>query len=765
MRFLGRTTLALTLACAVLVPAQYAAARGGAPDHPKLLAQRAHGQAAITALGENIDAAAQVNGLTAPEFRRELAADPSLWVGRDGRMFYVDSAEEAAAEPAGEVQAASAALEDTFLLHSLPDSDHTIYLDFSGVTLTSNSWWVQNGGMSAQTFTGYSQDGDPAFNDTEKTYVQQVWSIVAEKYAAFDVDVTTENPGAGAYNRTSPGDTTWGTRVVITSDDNALAQSCGSCAGRALIDVFDWVDAGEYEPAWVFADVLGTSAALAANAAAHEVGHTLGLSHDGNASSSYYSGHNHWVPIMGITSSKPVAQFSRGEYTGANNTEDDLALIAANGAPLRTDDEAGATNGTATALPLAASSQVTGVITSATDKDRYAVSHTCVEDLTATVTGVGLGQTVDLKLSVYTSAGTLLGADDPASSNGSGGLAAGMNASYAITGASAGTYYVEVDGVGVGTASTGYTDYGSIGRYTLEVTSCASGVSPPSAPQSLTAVHSPKTTTAAVSWSAPASAGDGPVTGYVVAGLPGPDVTTAGTSIVATGLTPGTSYTVSVTAQNTYGSSSAATTGLDVPTWVPTAAPDVDVTVGTTSGAVTWTAPANPGGATITGWTVVLTRPTGTPITRDLGAATRSTTFTGLAPGVHHVAVTVLATADDTDGEVPGSQNFTIPGKPAAPTIGTPSFGTKGGAVTAITRWSAPTSDGGSPITGYRAIAYKLTAAGNIAKVYYSKVLPTSATSYKWTTIPAGRYKFRVVAYNAVGTSPFSAFSKNVLAQ
>ena len=43
--------------------------------------------------------------------------------------------------------------------------------------------------------------------------------------------------------------------------------------------------------------------------------------------------------------------------------------------------------------------------------------------------------------------------------------------------------------------------------------------------------------------------------------------------------------------------------------------------------------------------------------------------------------------------------------RPSAPRIGTASSGTSGGTATAAARWSAPTSDGGAPITKYRVLA------------------------------------------------------------
>ena len=64
--------------------------------------------------------------------------------------------------------------------------------------------------------------------------------------------------------------------------------------------------------------------------------------------------------------------------------------------------------------------------------------------------------------------GNVVASNDPASAFVSVETASGLTASItqAVTG---GSYFVRVDGVGVATPQTGYSDYGSLGAYALTV--------------------------------------------------------------------------------------------------------------------------------------------------------------------------------------------------------------------------------------------------------------------------------------------------------
>jgi len=727
-----------------------------------------------------------------------VATDGTAVLDDDGQLYYVDPAPEPPAGLPAPRRSQSTTTQQAGLaipaLHSRPVSTHVIFLDFDGTTLSASNAWVTSAvdPMSAGAKSGFTLDGSADFNAEEIAYIQKVWAIVAEKFTAYDVDVTTVDPGVAGYTRTSGADQTYGTHVVITDDPGPVTEICANqCAGVAYIDMFDARQEGQlfnntdYEPAWVFSSQTFGSPQVTALDVAHETGHTFGLHHDGDsAHPDYYEGHANWVPIMGITNQNAVFQFNDGDYLDANQDEDDLAIIGGNGnagtadSLLRPDDyttSAGAPTGAAV-LGSQASYAVDGVISTAADNDLFSISRTCTDALTATATGIGAGQSVDLKVEILDDANTVLASDDPGSGQTyvPASIAfepTGVDATASLGATTAGsTYRIRVDGVGHGDplAQTGYSDYGSIGQYHLTISACAEGNDPPTVPQNLTASPVQRSFNGSVSWTAPASAGDSPITGYTVTGLPGGAVTLgAGTTTAgSTSLVPGTTYPVSVVATNAYGDSPAAQVNLRISTWLPTAAPVVTPTVTGNDVGVTWGAVANPGKATITGWSTVLKRDGITVATATVPAANpRSRSYPDLQPGNYTFSVTVVGTADLTAGTTAGTTAFTIAAPPSAPVIGTPSSGITGGAITAVTRWAAPTSDGGSPITGYRVIAYKLTAAGNVAKGYYSPKLSAAVRSYKWTTLPAGRYKFKVVAYNAVGTSPRSAYSTIVVAR
>ena len=213
--------------------------------------------------------------------------------------------------------------------------------------MTSGTPW--NGGRSATLTTpAFSRDADPAFNDAERAIVQEVFRRVAEHFAPWNVDVTTEDPGVEGLRKTSAGDLAYGIRVVI--GPKAFDTSA---AGIAYLNSFS----GNIDnPCFTFAQG-SWNAALIAGVTSHEVGHTVSLVHQGQnpGDGEYYGGHGSgalsWSPIMG-NGLRPVNQWAKGEYQDATSQQDNLVAIAnpGSGVPLLADDH-GDTPQTATFAP------------------------------------------------------------------------------------------------------------------------------------------------------------------------------------------------------------------------------------------------------------------------------------------------------------------------------------------------------------------------------------------------------------------------------
>lgn len=596
-----------------VAPAEAAPSEGALAQLRAPVVQLAHpsrGRRAVELLGDRVDAAARVNGLTTAGLRSLLLEDRTAWVGETGRVYFKDPAPELA-DPASAETAPPYPLASTFLLHSKPDSRRVIFLDFDGADV-SGTLWNEQDGVRAGFHPAWSLDGDAAtFNLTERTAIQSVWQRVAEDYAPFDVDVTTQFPGEAAITRSGSGDAFYGTRALISPSADALTRICGGgCGGIAYFDVFDEPTAhASVQPAWIFPQSLGDDTKAIAEAVSHEVGHNLGLEHDGQGTQDYYEGHAAWAPIMGLGYDRPITQWSRGGYTGANNPEDDLTIIAGNGAPRRV-DEAGATvGGAGQALP-----DGSAYITSRADVDVYELGR-CSGAITVAARPAPTSPDLDIELSLLDATGNTLSTDDPLSTPVDWDVAEGMSAALTRSLPEA-TYFVAVDGVGHGTPITGYDDYGSLGAYTVELSSgsCNAVTGSPSVPQGLSATSAPDGRSVAVSWTPPASDGGSPVTGYTVTRTGGAAVEVPATTNawLWSGLEPGAPYTFTVAAINASGTGPQASTAAatpDVPSepiTVPSAARIGRATSGARGGRVTatatWTPPVSDGGAAVLGY-------------------------------------------------------------------------------------------------------------------------------------------------------------------
>jgi serralysin len=343
----------------------------------------------------------------------------------------------------------------TPVLHSLAGADQVIYLDFDGNVTTDPNYTVYNLGKPIVS---------PGVRYTD-AQIETIWRWVSEDFAPFAVDVTTQEPPLDWLIKSGPGDTHWGVRAVVTADQSWLQDNVGyAVGGFCWTGSFNWASDA---PAFVF----NTGMMAVGDTISHEVGHALGLSHDGTGTitggevtnyKEYYYGHGSgptgWAPIMGAGFGRLLSQWSAGEYPRAVNMQDDVAIIATkNGFGFRADDH-GDTLAAATTLDRFDGSAIAGLISTRTDLDVFALDL-AAGTLSITVSPAAMSPNLDVLAELLDANGQLIASDNPTDS---------LGASLLVS-LPAGRYYLRIDGVGKAATATdpGYSDYGSLGTYAI----------------------------------------------------------------------------------------------------------------------------------------------------------------------------------------------------------------------------------------------------------------------------------------------------------
>ena len=375
-----RPLLALaTLGVSTLVTASVAAAGASTyaptPDPERILDRNVSGAAAVRALDNDLDRVARRYDKTPAELATLLRTDSSLWVDPTGMLHVKEPLPTEPVESVSTPQPGPFPNSETFNLHSNLGADRTIFLDFDGGPVAGTAW---NDSYTVPTSSqpAFDLNGNPAtWSQAEHDTIQSVYQRVAEDFRPFNVDVTTQDPGPAALDRSSAADTQFGTRVLVTPSTDAATRICSNaCGGVAFVGVYNLVGSSYYQPAFVFPQLLSNVDKYIAEAASHEAGHNLGLFHDGTSTVGYYTGHHNWAPIMGVGYNEPLVQWSSGEYADANNAQDDIAVMQSHGLPLRTDDHG---SSVATATAMGTSRTASGIIERRTDVDVLSFRRTC----------------------------------------------------------------------------------------------------------------------------------------------------------------------------------------------------------------------------------------------------------------------------------------------------------------------------------------------------------------------------------------------------
>lgn len=348
-----------------------------------------------------------------------------------------------------------------FKLHSNPGSKFIIYMDFDGhVTGAGNPWNSENGGNPI-TALAFSMDANRnSFSPVELAKIIDLWRMVAEDFLPFDVDVTTEDPGAAVMQGKGT------MRAVIGPTPTVSSPSAGwkTAGGIAFLTSFNF---GGDIVCWCWnGDSTPNPETSVPITVSHEVGHTLGLDHDADPPLGYYSGHGvgatGWGPIMGAPFGKNLTQWSKNTYPNADNPEDDVAIIAGkNGFGYRPDDHG---NTTSSATPLNAPLQgplatTYGIIEKDTDAD-YFVFYADPGPINIQIDPLFIGPNLDINAELYNSAGSLIATSNPLTK---------LDASFKMNVVDKGAFYIKISGTGLlPVLPAGYPTYGSLGSYRIQ---------------------------------------------------------------------------------------------------------------------------------------------------------------------------------------------------------------------------------------------------------------------------------------------------------
>ena len=271
----------------------------------------------------------------------------------------------------------------------------------------------------------------------------------------------------------------------------------------------------------------------------------------------------------------------------------------------------------------------------------------------------------------------------------------------------------------------------------------------PSAPRNLAA--SPGDAQVTLTWSAPSDDGGTDVTSYEYqvddGGWQSAGAASARSVVVSSGLENGTSYTFSLRAVNDVGGGAAATVDATPQAAVtaPSAPRNLAAEEGDSQVTLTWSPPANDGGANITGYEYQVDQGGW----QNAGAADARSVVVSSLENLRQYTFSLRALNGGTDAGAAATVDATPRAAVTAPSAPRNLEAEAGDTVVRIT-WDPPADDGGSDLTAYQ-------MRGGL-QTTWATIPATETGPANFSSLENGQeYTFEVRAVNEVGEGPIAS--------
>jgi hypothetical protein len=313
----------------------------------------------------------------------------------------------------------------------------------------------------------FDTDGNTAsFSASEQAQIKQIWSRVAEDYAPFNINVSTDYYG-DFKDKQALHVVIGGNNTDWLHEDASGISVIGSFSDSSATNEVFVFDMTKWTNVTVEGKPLDAIAAIATTAS-HEAGHSFGLLHhslynsNGTLANEYDPGTSDWTPIMGENKASDRTTWYAGPTDqGWNTYQDDMAIIAGstNGFGYRADDHADTVNlaDSLTTKNVLGTLTGKGIINTPTDMDvfKFTTQGGPVQiTMNANAYGPNLIPVVELR----SSAGFVTRATTSSSTQ-----------SIINTNLAAGTYYVFAEAPTITYRGLRIGDYGDVGQYTVSV--------------------------------------------------------------------------------------------------------------------------------------------------------------------------------------------------------------------------------------------------------------------------------------------------------